>query len=49
MRAGDVLVIEGTSGGGYGNPLDRDPELVLRDVLDGIVSHVGPGHSTALS
>ena len=39
IREGDVLVIEATSGAGYGNPLDRDPELVLRDVLDGIVSH----------
>lgn len=25
-------------GGGWGNPLDRDPELVLADVKDGIVS-----------
>jgi N-methylhydantoinase B len=26
------------SGGGYGNPLERDPALVLEDVLDGKVS-----------
>jgi N-methylhydantoinase B len=26
------------AGGGYGDPLDRDPELVLGDVLDGYVS-----------
>jgi len=36
--AGDVVLIEGTSGGGYGNPLDRPTELVERDVRDGIVS-----------
>ena len=25
-------------GGGYGNPLERDPRRVLDDVLDGLVS-----------
>jgi N-methylhydantoinase B len=25
-------------GGGYGDPYDRDPSLVLRDVVDGYVS-----------
>ena len=25
-------------GGGYGNPLERDPNLVLEDVVNGIVS-----------
>jgi N-methylhydantoinase B len=38
VRQGDVVTIEATSGGGYGSPLDREAELVLRDVLDGIVS-----------
>lgn len=38
VRPGDVVVIEGTSGGGYGNPLERPTELVHRDVLDGFVS-----------
>jgi N-methylhydantoinase B len=37
VRAGEVVVIEATSGGGYANPLDRDVELVRRDVRDGIV------------
>ena len=26
------------SGGGYGDPLERDPLLVLEDVIDGVVS-----------
>jgi len=26
------------SGGGYGDPLERDPQLVLEDVIDGLVS-----------
>jgi N-methylhydantoinase B len=29
------------AGGGYGDPLERDPELVLGDVLDGYVSVSG--------
>jgi N-methylhydantoinase B len=38
VRSGDVVVIEATSGGGYGNPLERDERLVQRDVRDRIVS-----------
>jgi N-methylhydantoinase B len=33
-----VVRIETTGGGGWGDPLDRDPRLVLDDVLDGYVS-----------
>ena len=39
VRDGDVLVIEATSGAGYGNPLERDPRGVLDDVVDGILSY----------
>jgi N-methylhydantoinase B len=35
---GDRLVIKTPGGGGYGNPLDRDPLLVLADVENGLVS-----------
>ncbi len=35
MRAGDMLRLETPGGGGYGDPLDRPPELVLRDVRRG--------------
>ena len=38
MKEGDVLRIVTPSSGGYGNPLDRDPTLVLRDVNDDLVA-----------
>lgn len=34
----DLLMNSVPVGSGYGDPLDRDPELVLRDVTDGAVS-----------
>jgi len=33
-----VLYMRTENGGGYGDPLDRDPEMVFRDFLEGIVS-----------
>lgn len=38
MAPGDELAIWSTGGGGYGDPLLRDPERVLEDVLDGKVT-----------
>ncbi len=38
LKAGDALEITTPSSGGYGDPLKRDPRLVLRDVLDGITT-----------
>ncbi len=38
LDAGDVLRIELAGGGGYGNPLERDPQKVLYDVKQGFVS-----------
>jgi N-methylhydantoinase B len=35
----DVFVSAGGGGGGYGDPLDREPESVLRDVRKGLVSN----------
>jgi N-methylhydantoinase B len=35
---GDVISIRSCGGGGYGPPEERDPERVLRDVLEGKVS-----------
>lgn len=32
------VTIKGTAGGGWGNPMDRTPDRVLRDVRDGLVS-----------
>ena len=37
MSADDVLRIVTPSSGGYGDPLERDPEVVLRDVQDALV------------
>src|SRR5690606_19822179 len=36
--AGDVFIVKGAGGGGFRSPLDRDPERVLADVQDGIIS-----------
>jgi N-methylhydantoinase B len=38
IPAGEHLVLKLPGGGGYGDPLERDPELVRRDVEDGLVS-----------
>jgi N-methylhydantoinase B len=35
---GDAVVFQTCAGGGYGDPLSRDPERVLRDVSEGWVS-----------
>jgi N-methylhydantoinase B len=35
----DIFYARWTGGGGYGDPLDRDPELVLKDVLQGFVTN----------
>ena len=34
----EVLHVLTQGGGGYGNPLERDPALVVKDVVDGVVS-----------
>jgi N-methylhydantoinase B len=38
LANGDVLRVERPGGGGVGNPVERDPEAVLRDVRNGYVS-----------
>jgi N-methylhydantoinase B len=38
LRAGSLLRLRTTGGGGWGDPFEREPELVLRDVLQGRVS-----------
>ena len=35
---GDVIIMDAAGGGGYGVPLERDPEIVGRDVIEGYVS-----------
>jgi len=41
MEAGDTIVYDYGGGGGWGDPLDRDPQAVLDDVLDEYVSVAG--------
>ncbi|MGH7865174.1 MAG: hydantoinase B/oxoprolinase family protein, partial [Candidatus Binataceae bacterium] len=38
LKAGDIVRVQTNAGGGFGDPLERDPELVLRDVLDRYVT-----------
>lgn len=38
LKPGDVVTIDAPGGGGYGDPFERDPEMVLGDVLEGYVS-----------
>jgi N-methylhydantoinase B len=38
LGEGDVFVFFAAGGGGYGDPLDRDPDAVARDVAQGWVS-----------
>jgi N-methylhydantoinase B len=38
LRAGEVLRVVTTGGGGWGDPLEREPELVQLDVVQGKVS-----------
>ena len=38
VRAGDRLTVMTPGSGGYGDPFERDPEMVLKDVRCGLVS-----------
>ena len=38
LRENDVLYMSAQSGGGYGDPLEREPESVLWDVVHGLIS-----------
>jgi len=38
IKAGDVLSARSAGGGGFGNPMERDPSKVLIDVINGYVS-----------
>ena len=42
LRRGDVFHHEMSGGGGFGDPLDRDPDSVLRDVVE---EKVTPEHA----
>jgi N-methylhydantoinase B len=38
LKPGDVVIIDAAGGGGYGNPLEREPEIVGKDVIEEYVS-----------
>jgi N-methylhydantoinase B len=38
LAPGDVVVMDAAGGGGFGDPLERDPALVARDVVEGYVT-----------
>ena len=38
LGPGDVVIMDAAGGGGYGNPLERDIELIENDVANGYVS-----------
>ena len=38
LKKGDSFTRPSAGGGGYGDPLERDPRLVLEDVIDGYVT-----------
>jgi N-methylhydantoinase B len=38
VRKGQIVRVVTTGGGGWGDPLEREPELVQRDVIEGKVS-----------
>jgi N-methylhydantoinase B len=41
IRKGDRLTMYVSGGGGYGDPFERDPDLVGKDVRKGIVTVEG--------
>ena len=51
LESGDTVGFEGPGGGGYGDPFERDPEYVLRDVIEGFVSPEGAhqGYGVAIA
>ncbi len=38
LRQGDVLLMVTPAGGGFGDPFERDPDLVLADIRAGLIS-----------
>jgi N-methylhydantoinase B len=43
LETGEAIVCSGTGGGGYGSPLERDPERVRKDVAEGWISREAAG------
>jgi N-methylhydantoinase B len=45
LASGELIRGIEAGGGGYGNPLERDPDLVVSDVLEGWVSADSAEHT----
>ncbi|WP_168166144.1 hydantoinase B/oxoprolinase family protein [Bosea sp. PAMC 26642] len=45
LKAGDIVTIETSGGGGYGDPLTRDPARIAADLADGMIT---PGAASRL-
>ncbi len=43
INNGDIIYNFHPGGGGYGNPLERDPEMVKDDLIDGFISERAAG------
>ena len=41
LHGGDTFTVYSGGGNGYGDPAERDPELVERDLLDGKITSMG--------
>lgn len=42
LKEGDLWIVRSPGAGGYGNPSERDPQLVLKDIKNGLVSPKNP-------
>ena len=42
VKPGDVLTILVPGSGGYGNPAERDPAAIARDIAEGFVTAIAP-------
>ena len=38
IKRGDVISIRLSGAGGYGDPIERDPQLIEEDLLDGYIT-----------
>ena len=38
LQCGDTLTLISSGGGGWGDPLERDPKLVFQDYNNGVIS-----------
>ena len=48
LREGDTVVMDAAGGGGYGDPKERDSEIISRDIADGRVSRAGAARDYGL-